>query len=84
MSRSKWKGFYTLKNINTKKKILKIWCREAIITSNLLNKKVYIHTGKIFRPTFITQAKIGFKFGEFAFTRKKVVKRTFNKKKKKK
>ena len=81
MSRSCWKepvlNFNLIKKIITTKKKIKIWSRSSIIPSILINKQVLVHTGNLFKPLFITREKVGFKFGEFAFTRSK------NKKKKK-
>jgi small subunit ribosomal protein S19 len=70
MSRSGWKGNYVSKSI-LKKAVKKVWSRNSTIPYYYLNKKVSIHTGKEFRSLFITEDKIGFKFGEFAYTRKK-------------
>ena len=74
MSRSIWKGYYIDKFIfsnkifnHTKKKI---WARNSTIGENLIGQHVYIHNGKEFVKTLITREKVGFKFGEFAFTRK--------------
>jgi ribosomal protein S19 len=81
MSRSLWKepilNFNLIKQIVSAKKKIKVWSRSSIIPSILINKQVLIHTGNSFKPLFVTREKVGFKFGEFAFTRSK------NKKKKK-
>jgi ribosomal protein S19 len=44
-----------------------------------------VHNGKEFKKIFITREKIGFKFGEFSFTKKytKKIKKSINIKKKK-
>ena len=76
MSRSSWKFPIVLKeNLNfilkkNKSKNIKIIERNAIITSEFLNKKVSIYNGKVFINVFIDKNKIGYKFGEFAYTRK--------------
>lgn len=73
MSRSIWKGNYISsflfrKSLNNKKSI-RIWDRASCIPYSLLNKSVLIYTGKEFRKVFINRQKIGYKFGEFCFTR---------------
>jgi ribosomal protein S19 len=84
MSRSKWKGmFCNLKLFKFPlKKNLKIWSRSSNIPFFLLGKIVFVHNGKDFRKIFITREKIGYKFGEFSFTRKlglrKKIKRSKN------
>jgi small subunit ribosomal protein S19 len=84
MSRSKWKGmFCNLKFLKlTSKKNLKIWSRSSSIPFFLLGKIVFVHNGKDFKKIFITREKIGYKFGEFSFTRKlglrKKIKRSKN------
>lgn len=73
MSRSKWKNPVVLNEkieINDFKKINKITQRNVIISSEFLNKKVKIYNGKVFVNIFIDQPKIGYKFGEFVYTRK--------------
>jgi small subunit ribosomal protein S19 len=71
MSRSKWKGFFLDKKIiNQKLNSPRIWSRRSVITSNFINKRVLIYNGKNFIPIHINNQKIGFKFGEFSFTRR--------------
>jgi len=68
MSRSVWKGFYIYsKVLNLKKN--KVWSRNSVIPFCLLGKKVLVYNGKSFRQIKITREKVGFKFGEFSFTR---------------
>lgn len=62
-----------LENETLINKKIYIYNRGSIITSIFLNKRVYIHNGMIFIPVFIKQTMIGFKFGEFAYTRQKFV-----------
>ena len=70
MSRSKWKGsFITLKFLLKKKKRFKVWNRNFVIPSTLINKHAFVHNGKIHKNIKITREKVGFKFGEFSFTR---------------
>jgi ribosomal protein S19 len=85
MSRSIWKPSINLNenfnNFNNKK--IKITERNSIITSNFLNKKVSIYNGKVFINTFIDKSKIGYKFGEFAYSRKPCIYKTKTEKSKK-
>lgn len=87
MSRSSWKFPIVLKeNLNfilkkNKSKNIKIIERNAIITSEFLNKKVSIYNGKVFINVFIDKNKIGYKFGEFAYTRKIPIHKKSKKKK---
>jgi small subunit ribosomal protein S19 len=87
MSRSVWKNNFIHHTLLKKKikKNLQVWSRSSVIPSNLENKKVFIHFGNNFRPMYIKKEHIGFKFGEFAYTRKKNFNRTkkYLKKKKK-
>lgn len=89
MSRAKWKGLFIEKSIisfkKTKsKKKLKIYSRSSSIPSFLLNQFVLIYDGKEFRKCYINREKIGYKFGEFSYSRKKNdVKKKFKKIKKK-
>jgi ribosomal protein S19 len=89
MSRSSWKKPVTL-NENFKKfsskKPIKIMKRNFRIGDSFLNKKVTVYNGKVFVNIFIDKKKIGYKFGEFVYTRKlcqhKVKKKQSNLKKK--
>jgi len=74
MSRSIWKGYYlsqalAKKNIINPRKALKIWSRNSSIPQKLINHKVNIHNGRDFRYLTITRDHVGFKFGQFIFTR---------------
>ena len=85
MSRSSWKFPIVLKeNLIFKKnksKNIKIIERNSVITSEFLNKKVSIYNGKVFINVFIDKNKIGYKFGEFAYTRKIPIHKKSKKKK---
>lgn len=93
MSRAKWKGLFIEKSVidlnkkkakNKNKKKLKIYSRSSCIPSFLINKFVLIYDGKEFRKCYINREKIGYKFGEFSYSRKKNdVKKKFKKNKKK-
>ena len=75
MTRSLWKGYF-LENCFFKKAKtnLNVWSRKSSIPSNLIGKTVLVHNGKEFKKLLITREKIGFKFGEFVFTRSKMIK----------
>jgi ribosomal protein S19 len=90
MSRSIWKGNYVSKflfrNSLNEKKNIKVWDRASCVPYNLINKNVLIYNGKEFKKIFITRQKIGYKFGEFCFTRtprKRIEKKVKNISKKK-
>jgi small subunit ribosomal protein S19 len=74
MTRSIWKGNFinshllTDKFENKNKKI--VWSRNSTIPESLVGQAVFIHNGKDFIKSYITREKVGFKFGEFAYTRK--------------
>lgn len=71
MSRSNWKGNFIHKSLLVKKqKNLKVWCRSSIIPSNLIGFSVLVHNGKEFKKIMISREKVGFRFGDFSFTRK--------------
>jgi small subunit ribosomal protein S19 len=76
MSRSVWKGVYVdtalfkiKRTFQKKKKVIRIWSRNSTITRLFLGKRVLIHDGQFFKPLIITKDKIGYKFGEFIFTK---------------
>ncbi len=86
MSRSKWKGFFIESNLlKPVDSSVKIWSRSSVISEAFIGKRVSIHNGKDFKLLKITREKVGFKFGEFSFTRKmqERVKKKKNIKKKK-
>ncbi len=76
MSRSKWKGPFIKSSLislqeKTKKiRNIKIWSRNSIIPFSLIGQQVSIHNGKDFIKIKITREKVGYRFGEFSFTRK--------------
>ena len=75
MTRSLWKGPFMdpsfIKLLYCKnKKISKIWSRSSVIPSALIGDTVFVHNGKEFKRIIITREKVGFKFGEFSFSRK--------------
>ena len=76
MSRSLWKGYFLNNSLfkHSKKINLKIWSRSSTVPSFLIGKMVLVHSGKEFKKILITREKVGFKFGEFVFTRSKIPK----------
>jgi ribosomal protein S19 len=68
-NKSLWKSV----NVNFKKLTNKnkIYSRQFIIPSFLIGKSVKIYNGINFIKIYISRDKIGFKFGDFVFTRKK-------------
>lgn len=82
MKRSVWKGYYISpslyrKTILKKEYVKEIWSRNSTILESFIGKYFFIHNGKDFHKVYITREKVGYKFGDFAQTRK------FNKKAKK-
>jgi ribosomal protein S19 len=78
MSRAKWKGPILVKSL-IKKSILnnsnnitykKNFYRNVNIPFFLVNKIVYIYNGKFFKKCNVFEEKIGYKFGDFSYTRK--------------
>jgi small subunit ribosomal protein S19 len=82
MTRAKWKGPYVDLNVFKNKK--KVWSRSSTIPGSLIGKSVLIHNGHEFKRILITRDKVGFKFGEFSFTRKHISKQNSSKQIKKK
>lgn len=72
MSRSKWKGpyfksfFQNLKRQGLKNCVF----RSEIILPKLTNKIVRVSNGKSFSLLKVTNLLIGYRFGEFIFTRR--------------
>jgi small subunit ribosomal protein S19 len=87
MKRSIWKGNYISKYLlsNKFKKQNKkiVWSRNSAVPENLIGDAVFIHNGKNFVKSYITREKVGFKFGEFAYTKKFTKKQNKVKNKKK-
>lgn len=88
MGRSLWKGPFVdssilRENQKKQKKKFKIWSRNSVIPEFLLGQTVLVHNGKEFKNVVVTREKLGYKFGEFSFTRKYKVKQNLTQKKKK-
>lgn len=79
MARSNWKLKYLSKALIRKLFLIKIFkikarkvllARSSVIPLSLIGKTWYIHSGLKFNKIKITKFMVGFKFGEFVFTRK--------------
>ena len=69
MSRSKWKGFF-VGNKHLKMDGKKLWNRNFTISESMIGSFVLVHNGKEFKKFLISREKVGFKYGDFSFTRK--------------
>ena len=80
MSRSSWKPLFLdsflLQNLSKGKTLKKVWSRSSAIPSYLDGKRVSVYNGKTFKVLQVTREHVGFKFGEFIFTRKYSLKST--------
>lgn len=75
MTRALWKGPFIDHNLfKNKKSNLKLWSRSSVIPALLVGETVLVHSGKEFKRVAITREKVGFKFGEFSFTRRYTLK----------
>lgn len=79
MVRSKWKHNFVsnsvlknilLKKLNIRKKEIKIYSRSSCITPALISMLCNVYNGAIYTKLVISKNQLGFKFGEFSFTRK--------------
>lgn len=79
MSRSIWKGPFSLKklssdNSNTKQsKTIFIWSRNSMVLPEYIGKDVQIYNGKNWALRKVVEEMVGHKFGEFCSTKKKTV-----------
>ena len=78
MARSVKKGPFVdpklLKKINAlndkgKKKVIKTWSRQSMVTPDFVGHTLAVHNGNKFIPVFIYENMVGHKLGEFAPTR---------------
>ena len=91
MSRSKWKGAFIDKNIlkkylinNNKNDFIVIFSRNSTILKEFVGLHFKVYNGCRFFNVFVTEQLIGYKFGEFSYTRRLSHNIHINKKKKKK
>lgn len=54
------------------KKNIKTHCRSMIITPEMLEMIIYVHSGKEFLQVHITHEKLGKRLGEFALSRRQI------------
>ncbi|HAZ29314.1 TPA: 30S ribosomal protein S19 [candidate division WWE3 bacterium] len=52
------------------KKSIKTWARRSTISPEMVGLTFDVHNGKDFLPVYVTEAMVGHKLGEFAFTRR--------------
>jgi small subunit ribosomal protein S19 len=83
MSRSAWKGpfldNFLFKSTEQLQKNQKVWSRRSVIPASLMGSVVLVYNGREFKRVAINRERIGFKFGEFSFTRKHTKKEKPNK-----
>lgn len=79
MSRSKWKGVFVCyslykKYLYLKKKnlndFIQVYNRSSIVLNEFVGGHFKVYNGWKFINLFVTEVKVGYKFGEFSFTRK--------------
>ena len=88
MEKTLYSTFFKKKCVNSKKisnqnsedNTIALWCRNSTIPSYAVGLSFKIHNGQFLIPVNVNENMVGFKFGEFAPTRKSY----FFKKKKKK
>ena len=56
-------------NDKGKKKVIKTWSRQSMVTPEFVGHTLAIHNGNKFIPVFIYENMVGHKLGEFAPTR---------------
>ena len=71
MSRSNYKNSFFKINLLKKNNWTKIHNKNLIILPEYINKIIGIYNGKFFINLKITKKMIGYKFGEFIYTKKK-------------
>jgi len=78
MARSSFKGPYIDPKLMKKvlgseagsKKIIKTWSRRSQIAPEFVGHTFAVHNGKEHIPVFVSEAMVGHRLGEFAYTRK--------------
>ena len=56
-------------NEKGKKKIIKTWSRQSMVTPDFVGHTLAVHNGNKFIPVYIYENMVGHKLGEFAPTR---------------
>ena len=53
----------------SKREVIKTWSRRSTVVPEMVGMTLAVHNGKKFIPVFITENMVGYKLGDFAFTR---------------
>jgi small subunit ribosomal protein S19 len=53
----------------SKREVIKTWSRRSTVVPEMVGMTMAVHNGKKFIPVFITENMVGYKLGDFAFTR---------------
>lgn len=78
MGRSLKKGPYAdskllrkveLLNQQNQKRVIKTWSRRSTIFPEMVGHTFEVHAGKKFLKVYVTEDMVGYKLGEFAYTR---------------
>jgi small subunit ribosomal protein S19 len=78
MSRSSKKGPFVDEKLLLKvqklnqmgrKEVIKTWSRSSSISPEMVGHTFGVHNGRVHLPVFVSEAMVGHKLGEFAFTR---------------
>lgn len=56
-------------NENGEKKMLKTWSRRSVVFPEMVGHTIAVHNGIKHIPVFINENMVGYKLGEFVFTR---------------
>tara|TARA_Y100001934_G_C12197477_1_gene699484 strand:- start:205 stop:474 length:270 start_codon:yes stop_codon:yes gene_type:complete len=59
----------TAMNDGSKKKVIKTWARQSMISPDFVGHTIAVHNGNKFIPVFIYENMVGHKLGEFSPTR---------------
>ena len=52
-----------------KKKVIKTWARNSMISPDFVGHTIAVHNGKKFIPVYVTENMVGHRLGEFSPTR---------------
>lgn len=52
-----------------KKKVIKTWARNSMISPDFVGNTIAVHNGKKFIPVYVTENMVGHRLGEFSPTR---------------
>jgi len=79
MSRSKWKGVFVCHSLYKKflffkkakiNNFIQIYNRSSVVLNEFVGGHFKVYNGLKFINLFVTENKVGCKFGEFSFTRR--------------